>query len=192
VTVAAEGLSSTFSEDETTTIVTGPMEEQLPAEVSAVETEQQSRPVASSFDSPIETDLPRADADSLWGLSARDQLVLMVLTLVCLVFSIWHWGQLSGWGIEPVEIDRQPERVYDYRIDLNQATWMELIQLPGVGQALAERIIQYRDDHGPFQSVEELDDVSGIGPKTIEKLRPWLIIDEEESHVAPQTSLVKE
>lgn len=177
--VSAEGLSSTFSEDETTTVITGPVEEQLPAEVSAVEVEQETLLVASSFDSPSELDALSSGTDSLWGLSPRDRLVLMVLAVVCFSLLIWHWGRLSGWGVQPVEIQRQPERIYDYRVDLNDATWMELIQLPGVGQALAERIIQYREEHGPFESVEELDDVSGIGPKTIEKLRPWLIIRDD-------------
>jgi competence protein ComEA len=43
---------------------------------------------------------------------------------------------------------------------------------------LAQRILEHRDEHGPFQRVEDLDKVNGIGPKTVEKLRPWLFIEE--------------
>jgi competence protein ComEA len=86
---------------------------------------------------------------------------------------------LSGWGLQPVEVERLPERVYDYRIDINQATWVEWMQLPGVGETLAKRILEYREENGPFQSVDELDDIKGIGPKTLEKLRPWLMVQEQ-------------
>ena len=178
--MSAEGQSSTFSEEEATTVVTGPVEEETPALVSSVETEQQTRPVASSFEAAIEPTALPVPEESLWGLSPRDCLTLTVLILLCLGLSVWRWGQLSGWGIQPVEIERQPERVYDYRVDINQATWVELMQLPGVGEALAGRIIRYREEHGPFQSLDELDEISGIGPKTIEKLRPWLIVREED------------
>jgi competence protein ComEA len=80
--------------------------------------------------------------------------------------------------MDPVEVDRLPERIYDYRIDLNRATWVELMQLPGVGETLAQRILEHRDEHGPFQSVDDLDTVKGIGPKTLEKLRPLLFVEE--------------
>ena len=48
-------------------------------------------------------------------------------------------------------------------LDLNAATTPQLDQLPGVGPVLAQRIIDYRTQHGPFRSIEELRQVSGIG-----------------------------
>lgn len=56
------------------------------------------------------------------------------------------------------------------KININTASAAELDNLPGVGPALAERIIQYRTDHGPFANPEDLQNVSGIGPKTYEKM----------------------
>lgn len=56
-------------------------------------------------------------------------------------------------------------------IDLNTAGPEELQALSGVGPVLAQRIIDYREEHGPFQSVEELLEVKGIGPATLEKFR---------------------
>jgi competence protein ComEA len=49
-------------------------------------------------------------------------------------------------------------------LDLNTATAADLDALPGIGPVLAERIVEHRETHGPFRSVEELDDVAGIGP----------------------------
>lgn len=56
-------------------------------------------------------------------------------------------------------------------IDLNRATKEQLEALPGIGPALAQRIIDDRTARGPFRSVDDLDRVSGIGKKTIDKLR---------------------
>ena len=56
-------------------------------------------------------------------------------------------------------------------VNINQAGIDGLQLLPGVGPALAERIVAYRDEHGPFQSVDQLVDVRGIGAKKLAKLR---------------------
>ncbi len=60
------------------------------------------------------------------------------------------------------------------RLDLNRATFADLTQLPGVGPGLAHRIEARRQTHGPFQTVDELRQVSGIGPATLEKIRPFV------------------
>ena len=57
-------------------------------------------------------------------------------------------------------------------LDLNTATAGELETLPGIGPVMAERIIAYREANGRFSSVDDLDNVAGIGPKTLESLRP--------------------
>src|SRR5919197_732043 len=56
-------------------------------------------------------------------------------------------------------------------ISLSQATEQQLEELDGIGPTLAERIIQYRDAHGGFKSIDELRQVSGIGDKRFEALR---------------------
>jgi competence protein ComEA len=62
------------------------------------------------------------------------------------------------------------------RLNINIATAAELELLPDVGPALAKRIIEYRRAHGAFKTVEDLDNVPGIGPKTLEKLRPLVCV----------------
>ncbi len=67
---------------------------------------------------------------------------------------------------------RRPVR---FPIDLNKARMNDLLELPGIGEKLAERIVRYRKDHGRFQSIEELRKVKGIGKKRMERLRPLVI-----------------
>jgi competence protein ComEA len=61
-------------------------------------------------------------------------------------------------------------------VDINSASETELEGLPGVGPVLAAAIIAYRTEHGPFPTVDALDDVSGIGPATLENLRPLVTV----------------
>jgi competence protein ComEA len=63
-----------------------------------------------------------------------------------------------------------------HRVDLNRATKAELMQVPGIGPQLAERIVSHRDTAGRFARVEDLDNVYGIGGLTLDKLRPWLTV----------------
>ena len=60
--------------------------------------------------------------------------------------------------------------ISDGKININTADAAELDKLSGVGPALAERIIQYRTEHGPFARSEDIKNVSGIGEKTFEKM----------------------
>jgi competence protein ComEA len=57
-------------------------------------------------------------------------------------------------------------------VDLNAATQSQLDALPGIGPVLAGRILQFRQEHGRFTSVDELGEVSGIGEAVLERLRP--------------------
>jgi len=61
-------------------------------------------------------------------------------------------------------------------VNINTADEPTLETLNGVGPALAAAIIQFRTDQGPFTSVDQLDEVSGIGPATLEKLRPQVTV----------------
>lgn len=72
-------------------------------------------------------------------------------------------------------------------MDVNTADAAALQTLPGIGPALAERIIAYRTEHGPFRTVEELLEVKGIGEATLEKLRQEVTVGEETDNTQEDT-----
>ncbi len=89
----------------------------------------------------------------------------------------------GGEGAEAAE-GRKGSAVGGEVLDLNRATARELEALPGIGPALARRILAYRESHGPFRRVEDLQKVSGIGPARLARLA-GLVGVREETGVAP-------
>jgi competence protein ComEA len=64
----------------------------------------------------------------------------------------------------------------DGKVNLNSASQTELETIPGIGPSKALTIIEYREQNGPFQSVEDIKNISGIGDKTFEKLKDSIIV----------------
>ncbi|AET70429.1 competence protein ComEA-like protein with helix-hairpin-helix repeat region [Desulfosporosinus orientis DSM 765] len=76
----------------------------------------------------------------------------------------------AGQGVKSSSIPVGSSITTEGKININTAGAAELDKLSGVGPALAERIIQYRIENGPFAKPEDIQNVSGIGPKTFEKM----------------------
>ena len=63
-----------------------------------------------------------------------------------------------------------------------QVEWLQAL-LPGIGEKRAQDIVAYREEHGPFETVDELDNVSGIGPGILEGLREYVSVESREGRV---------
>ena len=61
------------------------------------------------------------------------------------------------------------------RVDLDRADVTEITRLPRIGPAFAQRIVGWREQHGPFGSLARFDSVPGVGPKLVESLRPYVM-----------------
>lgn len=68
------------------------------------------------------------------------------------------------------------EDKYRKSVNINKANVSELTQIPGVGEALANRIINYRNENGKFVKIEDLKNVSGIGDKKFESLKEYIVV----------------
>ncbi|MBU1937364.1 helix-hairpin-helix domain-containing protein [bacterium] len=73
------------------------------------------------------------------------------------------------------------EEISNRPININTATRAQLQTLSGIGPVLSQRIIDYREKHGDFKTVEELDDVYGIGPKRLEAMRDRVTVETDTS-----------
>ncbi len=124
-----------------------------------------------------EESAPRSE---FFGLSRGDQIFVALLLVVLMVLSACYWAKISGWGRHPIEIQRLPAREYDFRIDVNRASWVQWAQLEGIGEVLARRIVEDRNVNGPFQSVDEVQRVNGVGEKKLAAIREWLYVGEIE------------
>lgn len=121
----------------------------------------------------------------------RAVLVLFVLFVVCAaLFVVFRACPVGEWRVRVelgdsaatgavTEEDGWPDSLLEGEVmDLNAASVKDLERLPGIGAGRAADIVAYRQEHGGFQSVDELDAVKGIGPATLEGIRPYVTVGE--------------
>ena len=66
----------------------------------------------------------------------------------------------------------------DGKLNINSATQQELSMLPGIGDTLSMRIIEYREENGPFEEITELREVKGIGTELFEQISQYITVDD--------------
>jgi competence protein ComEA len=109
-----------------------------------------------------------------WLLRRADQVAVGAMVVLALMAMVGWWAVHGGWRGQLIEIERADPLAVRFEVDINSADWPELLQLPGVGPTLAQRIVQSRQAGGPFADNDDLRRVRGIGPKTMEQIRPYL------------------
>ena len=111
--------------------------------------------------------------------------VSMLLIAALFLFGCYQRGDFSDNSVvyAPIKTDLDNlvvEKDGRFLININRADVETLTMLHGIGEALAGRIVTYREENGAFESIEELIEVRGIGDKTLEKIRDRIVCLPEE------------
>ena len=77
-----------------------------------------------------------------------------------------------------IYVPREGEEQPPQKININRAEPWLLEALPGIGEVLAQRIVDYRSENGPFRTIEDLLKVSGIGPATFEQIKDYITVSD--------------
>ena len=109
--------------------------------------------------------------------SMRRRVGAMVgLCLVAMTLAVATGSVVAAEGDAGKSANSEPAR----QIDINKATAVELTAIPGVGTAIAQRIVEFRDKQGPFRRVEDLLKIRGIGEKSFQKIRPYVKVEDSD------------
>lgn len=142
------------------------MDPASPASDSRITTSLPPAPVNHPAVTPTARDVS-VERPSPWPRSAQ-WTTAVLLGVVLLVLGI----QVGKVGRDKATTDASSELL----LDLNRATRAELLQVPGIGPALADRIVAYRLSHGHFREIDDLRRVPGIGAATLQRLRAYVFI----------------
>lgn len=122
-------------------------------------------------------------------LTRSERAILIFLTLSALIGSGIHYYKkitdrlnVKIVPVNPTEEDREVDALLQSSklVNINTADIDTLKRLPGIGPSLAKEIVDYRDLHGLYKSVETLNNVKGIGPKKLEVFKEYLTIENEQ------------
>lgn len=104
-----------------------------------------------------------------------DQVGVALLVLFALIAMAAYWFASGGHRGQLIEIDRATPLQAVFLVNINEANPAELAQLPGIGKELARRIVAFREREGLFLEEQDLLRVNGMGPRTLERIHPFLL-----------------
>jgi len=120
-----------------------------------------------------------------WGFTAFERrAILLLCSLIVLASGYWYIRnrslaqRLTAFPVADSLSDpySEPSQPLHILVDINQASGRDLERLPGIGPVRAAKIVELRTKLNGFTAIEQLDQVEGIGKKTIERLRPFIVV----------------
>ncbi len=101
------------------------------------------------------------------------QMLRVGMAAMLIVLSV-EWVVITNRRPDPLLLERGSDFRAQFQVEINSATWVEWLQMEGIGPSLAHRIVADRKLNGPFVSIDDVSRVPGIGPVTLDRIRPWL------------------
>ena len=105
-----------------------------------------------------------------------DQLVAGIIVVLFLLLSAFYFWQRSITNGGLINFEDMPSKRAVFLVDVNNANWAEFSNLPGIGEKLAKQIVLHRQQNGPFETKEEITEVTGIGQSKLESMRPHIFV----------------
>jgi len=116
----------------------------------------------------------QSDSHVVLGFRLQDRRIMAVLMSGLLFWLTLEWLVVATRRPDPLSVQRGSAFLEKFRLNVNEATWVDWMQLDDIGPALAQRIVTDRSLNGRFSSIEDVARVPGIGPATLDRIRPWL------------------
>ena len=134
---------------------------------------------------PPNSDKPK---EPYWLLRRADQAAVGTIAFMAMLVLTVHWIQQWRHNRGVIDIEHAKPRVATFLVDVNAAQWPEIAQIPDVGETLARRIVDVRAAGGPYHDLADLRRrVKGIGPKTLEKITPFVApFEQDRTKIASQ------
>lgn len=114
------------------------------------------------------------------GFRPQDRRIMTVLMSALLLWLIIEWIVVATRRPDPLLLHRGSEFQANFRVNVNESIWVDWMQLEGIGPSLAQRIVADRSLNGRFSSIEDVARVPGIGPATLDRIRPWLTMGHDQ------------
>jgi competence protein ComEA len=99
---------------------------------------------------------------------------LYIICIGLILGSLSYLARLKN--VIKFKVNKLDPKIYQYQINVNVASQAELTNLPGIGTAMATRIIDYRNQNGSFESFADLEKVKGLGPKKINRIKQFITL----------------
>ena len=158
----------------------------MPTENSSPRSEAAGQPSAGGVATPAgKRAVAAPEPPSEPPLSSRGRTRLIAISVAVaayLVLAFWLRPELAGPLSGPLtdlhdSVSGHFRKHPDHPVDLNTASAAELEQLPGVGPATAAQIIRFREQSGPFRRPEDLLAIPRITRRTLDRLRPYIVVN---------------
>ncbi|MEJ7592744.1 MAG: helix-hairpin-helix domain-containing protein [Planctomycetaceae bacterium] len=144
-------------------------------------TDQPPPPDSEGSGTPVVPVSPtKAESNVVLGFRPQDRRIMTVLISALLLWLVIEWIVVATRRPDPLLLQRGAEFHASFRVNVNESIWVDWMQLEGIGPSLAQRIVAYRRLNGAFSSIEDVARVPGIGPATLDRIRPWLTMGHDE------------